>query len=190
MTGIVHPLQRIGMIHKMWNDIGKPAPFALVQELRTVSAVCVRHASARLRQRGIMRELISGAPMEVVEMRDLGSGGSRHCGGGPSEGAAYRDTEMASEGPMGEYAGYMWSNPGIPQPVYDISAIPFRNQAILPITVNSGTVDEDHTAWGLPLAAEALTQLREHGIPATLAWVPSGKCDSLVGRPTMPRELA
>jgi UbiD family decarboxylase len=31
MTGIVHPLQHLGMIHGMWKAIGKPMPFAIFQ---------------------------------------------------------------------------------------------------------------------------------------------------------------
>ena len=61
---------------------------------------------------------------------------------------------------------------GIPQPVYSVSAMTFRNQPILPITIAGEPVDEDHTFWGLPLAAEALEQLREHEVPASMAWVP------------------
>jgi UbiD family decarboxylase len=53
-----------------------------------------------------------------------------------------------------------------------VSAVTFRNNPILPITVAGQPTDEDHTAWGLPLAAEALAQLREHGVPASMAWVP------------------
>jgi UbiD family decarboxylase len=33
-------------------------------------------------------------------------------------------------------------------------------------------VEEDHTAQGIPSAAELLAEIREAGIPATMAWVP------------------
>jgi 4-hydroxy-3-polyprenylbenzoate decarboxylase len=170
MTGIVHPLQHVGMIHKMWNDIGKPTPFALVQGCEPfLPFVCGMPLPAFVSE-GDYAGAYFEAPIEVVkcETSDLEVPATAEM---VIEGTL-SNTEMASEGPMGEYAGYMWSGPGIPQPVYNVSAITFRNQPILPITVAGGPVDEDHTAWGLPLAAEALTQLREHGIPATLAWVP------------------
>jgi 4-hydroxy-3-polyprenylbenzoate decarboxylase len=33
-------------------------------------------------------------------------------------------------------------------------------------------VEENHTAWGLPSAAQLLHDLRQAGIPATAAWIP------------------
>src|SRR6202050_423892 len=170
MTGIVHPLQHVGMIHKMWNDLGKPTPFALAQGcepfLPFVSGMPLPPFVSECDYTGAY----FGEPVEVVkcETSDLEVPASAEI---VVEGTI-SNTETAIEGPMGEYAGYMWTGPGIPQPTYNVSAITFRNQPILPITVAGGPVDEDHTAWGLPLAAEALVQLREHGLPVTMTWVP------------------
>ncbi len=33
-------------------------------------------------------------------------------------------------------------------------------------------VEEDHTAWGIPAAAEALSELRSAGLPITTCWIP------------------
>src|SRR5260370_41338192 len=50
------------------------------------------------------------------------------------EGYLSRDQE-APEGPMGEYAGYLWTGPPSPKPVYNVTALTFRNDPILPISV-------------------------------------------------------
>jgi 4-hydroxy-3-polyprenylbenzoate decarboxylase len=158
------------MIHKMWNDLGKPTPFALAQGcepfLPFVSGMPLPPLVSECDYTGAY----FGESVEVVkcETSDLEVPASAEI---VVEGTI-SNTETAIEGPMGEYAGYMWSGTGIPQPVYNVSAITFRNQPILPITVAGGPVDEDNTAWGLPLAAEVLTQLRQHAIPASMAWVP------------------
>jgi 4-hydroxy-3-polyprenylbenzoate decarboxylase len=170
MTGIVHPLQHVGMVHKMWSDIGKPTPFALVQGCEPFLPFVSGMPLPPFLNEGDYTGAYFGEPVEVVkcETSDLEVPATAEI---VIEGTI-SNTETAVEGPMGEYAGYMWSGPGIPQPVYNVTAMTFRNQPILPITVAGGPVDEDHTAWGLPLAAEALVQLREHGLPVTMTWVP------------------
>src|SRR5579864_3774968 len=80
------------------------------------------------------------------------------------------DSETASEGPMGEYAGYLWPGEGTPKPVYHVSAMTYRNGAILPIVVAGEPVEEDHTAQGIPSAAELLYEFREAKIPVTMVW--------------------
>jgi 4-hydroxy-3-polyprenylbenzoate decarboxylase len=79
--------------------------------------------------------------------------------------------ETAAEGPMGEYAGYLWPGPPTQRPVYNVTAITHRHQPILPIVVAGEPVEEDHTAQGIPSAAELLVELRETGLPVTMAWV-------------------
>ena len=79
--------------------------------------------------------------------------------------------ETVEEGPMGEYAGYLWPGPGMQRPVYHVTAITHRHEPILPIVVAGEPVEEDHTAQGIPSAAELLVELREAGLPVTLAWV-------------------
>jgi UbiD family decarboxylase len=170
MTGIIHPLQHVGMIHKMWSDIGKPTPFALAQGCEPFLPFVSGMPLPPFVNEGDYAGAFVGEGIEVVkcETSDLQVPASAEI---VIEGTI-SNAEVAIEGPMGEYAGYMWDGPGIPQPVYNVSAMTFRNQPILPITVAGGPVDEDHTAWGLPLAAEALVQLREHGLPVSMTWAP------------------
>jgi UbiD family decarboxylase len=170
MTGIIHPLQHVGMIHKMWSDIGKPTPFALAQGCEPFLPFVSGMPLPPFVNEGDYAGAFVGEGIEVVkcETSDLQVPASAEI---VIEGTI-SNAEVAIEGPMGEYAGYMWDGPGIPQPVYNVSAMTFRNQPILPITVAGGPVDEDHTAWGLPLAAEALVQLREHSLPVSMTWAP------------------
>jgi 3-polyprenyl-4-hydroxybenzoate decarboxylase len=81
-------------------------------------------------------------------------------------------TETAPEGPMGEYAGYLWEGPPTPKPVYNVTAITHRDRAILPISVAGEPPEENHTAWGIPNAGEIVFLLREAGFPVATAWSP------------------
>lgn len=58
------------------------------------------------------------------------------------------------------------------RPIYKVTAVTHRNDPILPVVAAGEPIEEDHTAQGLPSAAELLAEFREEGIPATLAWVP------------------
>jgi 4-hydroxy-3-polyprenylbenzoate decarboxylase len=71
---------------------------------------------------------------------------------------------------MGEYAGYLWPGEGTPKPVYNVTAMTYRDNPILPVVVAGEPVEEDHTAQGIPSAAELLYEFRESGIPATMVW--------------------
>src|ERR1700679_2159646 len=50
--------------------------------------------------------------------------------------------------------------------------ISHRDDPILPVVVAGEPVEENHTAWGIPTAAECLHALREAGMPVTTAWIP------------------
>jgi UbiD family decarboxylase len=82
------------------------------------------------------------------------------------------DHELAMEGPMGEYAGYITRGAGQSKPVYNVTAMTFRTNPILPISVAGEPVEENHTAWGIPNAAEIVFELRKAGLPVATAWAP------------------
>jgi UbiD family decarboxylase len=73
---------------------------------------------------------------------------------------------------MGEYAGYLWTGQSSPKPVYHVTAMTYRNDPILPISVAGEPVEENHTAWGVPNAAEIVYTLRAAGYPVAMAWSP------------------
>jgi len=80
--------------------------------------------------------------------------------------------EAIEEGPMGEFAGYVPAEPPTRRPVYHVTAISHRTGAILPVVVAGEPVEENHTAWGIPSAAQILHDLRAAGLASTTAWIP------------------
>jgi UbiD family decarboxylase len=58
------------------------------------------------------------------------------------------------------------------RPVYHVSAISHRNDAILPVVAAGEPAEENHTAWGIPSAAQILHDLRAAGLAVTTAWLP------------------
>lgn len=169
MTGIVHPLQHLGQIHAMWKKIGKPMPFAVFQGgdpfIPFVGGMPLpAHVSEADYVGGYFGEAVEVVRCETVDLEV------------PAEAEIVvegflSDTETAIEGPMGEYAGYLWPGPGTPRPVYNVTAVTYRNNPILPVVAAGEPVEEDHTAQGIPSAAELLAELRDIGIPVTMAWV-------------------
>jgi UbiD family decarboxylase len=168
MTGIVHPLQHLGQIHGMWKKIGKPMPFAMFQGgppfIPFVSGMPI---PADVNEADYVGAYF-GEPVEVVkcETVDLEVPATAEI---VIEGYI-SDTEIALEGPMGEYAGYVPPGEGSPKPVYHVTAMTYRNDAILPVVIAGEPVEEDHTAQGIPSAAELLHQMREANLPVTMVW--------------------
>jgi UbiD family decarboxylase len=170
MTGIVHPLQHLGQIHGMWKAIGKPMPFALFQGGPPFAPFVSSMPLPAFFDEAAFMGGYFGMPVEVVrcETVDLDVPATAEI---VIEGHV-SDHETAVEGPMGEYAGYLWPGSGSQKPVYQVTAISHRHQPILPVVAAGEPVEEDHTAQGIPSAAELLGEIRAAGIPATMAWVP------------------
>ena len=170
MTGIVHPLQHIGMVHQAWKDIGQPMPFAVALGVApAIPFVGGMPLPAHVSECDYLGGYL-GQGIEVVrcETVDLEVPATAEI---VIEGQlSHQDVSM--EGPMGEYAGYLFNGTGHHQPTYHVSAITHRNDPILPVVVAGEPVEEDHTAWGIPAAAEVLAELRQQGLPVTLAWIP------------------
>jgi len=168
MTGIVHPLQHLGQIHGMWKKLGKPMPFAMFQGgppfIPFVSSMPIpAGVSEADYMGGYFGEPVDLVKCETVDL-DVPATAEIVIEGYLS------DTETAMEGPMGEYAGYVPPGEGSLKPVYHVTAMTYRNQAILPVVIAGEPVEEDHTAQGIPSAAELLHQLREAKLPVTMVW--------------------
>ncbi len=170
MTGLVAPQQHIGMVAKTWADIGKPMPFALALGVEpSIPFICGMPLPEHVNEGGRLGALMR-RPIKTVRCKtiDLEAPASAEI---LIEGHLHLDEE-ASEGPMGEFAGYVPLEPVTDKPVYHVSAISWRNNAILPVVVAGEPVEENHTAWGIPTSAQILHELRAAGIPATAAWIP------------------
>ncbi|HVX45785.1 MAG TPA: UbiD family decarboxylase [Mycobacteriales bacterium] len=77
--------------------------------------------------------------------------------------------DVAPEGPMNEYPGYNARDES-PKPVLHVSAITYRDNAVLPVVAAGPPVEEDHTATGTMHAAEICYQLRDSGLPISSCW--------------------
>jgi UbiD family decarboxylase len=170
MAGIIAPNQHIGMVRKTWTDIGQDMPFALAlggpPVLPYVGGMPLPELVSEVEYAGA----ITGEGIEVVraETVDVWVPATAEI---VVEGNVSQ-TETAPEGPMGEYAGYLWEGPPSPKPVYNVTAITHRDNPILPISVAGEPPEENHTAWGIPNAGEIVFLLREAGFPVATAWSP------------------
>jgi len=170
LSGIVAPQQHVGMVAKAWADIGKPMPFALALGVEpAIPFICGMPLPEHVDEAGRIGALL-GRPIRTVRCRtvELEAPASAEI---LIEGHLHLD-ELIEEGPMGEFAGYIPLEPRTKRPVYRVSAISHRDNAILPVVVAGEPVEENHTAWGLPSSAQLLHELRKAGIPAVTAWIP------------------
>jgi 4-hydroxy-3-polyprenylbenzoate decarboxylase len=170
LSGIVAPQQHVGMVAKAWADIGKPMPFALARGAEpAIPFICGMPLPDHVDEGGRLGALL-GRPIKTVRCRtvDLEAPASAEI---LIEGHLHLD-ESVQEGPMGEFAGYVPLEPVMRRPVYRVSAISHRNDAILPVVAAGEPVEENHTAWGIPSAAQILHDLRAAGLAVTTAWMP------------------
>jgi 4-hydroxy-3-polyprenylbenzoate decarboxylase len=170
MTGLIDPHQHIGMVRQAWADIGKPMPFALALGVEpAIPFVCGMPLPDHVDEADFLGAML-GRAIETVRCRtvELEAPASAEI---LIEGYVSLD-DTATEGPMGEYAGYIPLEGGVQRPVYHVTALSHRDDPILPVVVAGEPVEENHTAWGIPSAAECLHALREAGVPVTTAWIP------------------
>lgn len=170
MTGIVAPEQHVGMVAQAWADVGRPMPFALALGVEpSIPFICGMPLPAHVDEAGRLGAFLE-RPIRTVRCRtvDLEAPASAEI---LIEGHLHLE-ETAEEGPMGEFAGYLWPGGAMKRPVYHVTAISHRNDAILPVVVAGEPVEENHTAWGIPTAAVILHDLRAAGLAVTTAWIP------------------
>ncbi|MCK8787568.1 UbiD family decarboxylase [Roseomonas sp. NAR14] len=170
LSGIVAPQQHVGMVARAWADIGKPMPFALALGVEPgIPFVCGMPLPAHVDEADRLGALLN-RPVPTVRCRTvaLEAPASAEI---LIEGHLHLD-ETVPEGPMGEFAGYLWPGTPAPRPVYRVTAISHRDDAILPVVVAGEPAEENHTVWGVMSAAQILHQLRQAGLPVTFAWAP------------------
>ena len=170
MTGIVAPEQHIGMVAKAWADIGKPMPFALALGVEpSIPFICAMPLPAKVSEADRLGALMR-RPIKTVRCQtiDLDAPASAEI---LIEGHLHLN-EKTNEGPMGEYPGYVPVEPARNGPIYHVSAMSYRNNAILPVVVAGEPAEENHTVWGTCISAQVLHDLRAAGIPATAVWIP------------------
>lgn len=170
MTGLVSPEQHIGIVAKTWADMGKPMPFALALGVEpSIPFICATPLPAQVDEAGRLGALM-GRSIRTVRCKtvDLEAPASAEI---LIEGYLHLD-ERTREGPMGEYPGYIPLEPDMNGPIYEVTAMSYRNNAILPVVCAGEPAEENHTVWGTCISAQILHDLRAAGIPTTAAWIP------------------
>ena len=170
MAGIIAPNQHIGMVRQTWTDIGQSMPFALALGVEPFIPFVGGMPLPEYVNEADYVGAYFGEPVEVVQCEtvDLQVPATAEI----VIAGTLSLTETDVEGPMGEYAGYLWTGQSSHKPVYHVTAMTYRNDPILPVSVAGEPVEENHTAWGVPNAAEIVYALRSAGFPVATAWSP------------------
>jgi len=166
----IMPFQHTGRVFKEWRERGEDMPIALVLG---VPPIALYAASMPLPER--MDEVgfagaFAGAPIETVRCDTLALEV-------PAESEIVLEghvslQEHGTEGPYGDYMGYVTPIGPSPGAIFTIDAMTARDEPIYPFSCSGEPPDETHTVWGVATAAEATHRLREAGLPVTVAWMP------------------
>ncbi len=162
MTGLIPSQQHLGIIHQMWKDRGEPTPFALVLGAEPAVPFFSGTPLAQYVSESDVLGAHFGEPIEVVPCKtvDLHVPATSEI---VIEGTISNE-ETAEEGPMGEFAGYMGEH-DTPQPVYNVSAVTYRNNPILQVVSAGVPVEETQTCCGVMYSAAILAELRKQDCP-------------------------
>ena len=169
MVGPVGASKHLGMMLQAWRAVGQPMPFALSMGHDPVIPFV---AGMPIRDGVNEADFVGGylgEPLEVVkcETVDLEVPASSEI---VIEGHVSLD-EVASEGPMAEFPGYLFRE-HYRCPVFNVSAITWRDNAILPVVSCGMPPEENHTCWGMAIAATVLAELRHSNWPVTSCYLP------------------
>lgn len=161
--------QHLGIIRARWAQRGVPMPIAVAIGVEPG----LPYAGAMPLPEGADEAEFLGAyfgePLELVraETVDLAVPATAEI---VVEGHVSVDpADLAPEGPMNEYPGYN-AYEEAPKPVLHVSAVTYRDGAILPVVAAGPPVEEDHTGTGTMHAAEILYQLRRADLPVSSCW--------------------
>ena len=170
MVGAIIPRQHLGLIHARWKAHGKPMPFALAMGTEpAIPFVSGMPLDENVNEADFVGGYL-GEGVEVVDCEtvDLQAPATSEI---VIEGTV-SITETAREGPMGEYSGYLSPGTGAASPIFNVSALTFRDQPILPVVAAGEPTEENHSCWGLTIAAQILRELRQAGFPVTMCFCP------------------
>lgn len=170
MVGPVAPSKHIGVMLSAWRAVGRPMPFAIALGHDPVIPFV---AGMPLRDGVNEADFVGGylgEPLEVVkcETVDLDVPASSEI---VIEGHVMLE-EVDAEGPMAEFPGYLFLKSGRKKPVYKVTALTFRNDPILPMVCAGMPPEENHTCWGVTIAATVLAELRRSNWRISACFVP------------------
>lgn len=165
MAGLIMKPQHIARIYEKWVEKGEDVPYAIALG---APPIAVMAASMPLPAGVTESEYVGslcGSPLELVkcETNDIYVPANSEI---VLEGTiSVRD--RGPEGPFGEMHGYSFLDENSQQPLYTVSAITHRKDAILPICVpgKASGPDETHTMIGTLASAEMRQLLQDEGFP-------------------------
>jgi 4-hydroxy-3-polyprenylbenzoate decarboxylase len=171
LSCLIPPPQHLGIIRAQWSRLGKPMPIALALGVEPGLAMMgglplpgnVDESQFLSAHFG---EALDMTPAETVDLLVPATAEIVIEGH-----VAIADDDVALEGPMNEYPGYI-ARDASAKPVFHISAITYRDNAILPVVAAGPPVEEDHTLTGAMHAAEILYELRQADLPISSCWSP------------------
>lgn len=165
---LIPPPQHLGVIRAKWTELGQPMPIVLAlgaqPGLPLVGGMPLPQGADESHFLGaLLGEPIAVTPAETV---DLPVPASAEI---VIEGHVMPE-QTALEGPMNEFPGYNASEQSR-KPLFLVSAITYRDSAILPVVAAGPPVEEDHTVTGTMHAAQILFELRRAGLPIASTWL-------------------
>ncbi|MBV9559667.1 MAG: UbiD family decarboxylase [Bradyrhizobium sp.] len=165
---LIPPNQHLGIIHAKWKERGEPTPIAVALGVEPGLPYVGGMPIPEGMDEAAFLGAYFGEPLELVRAEtveiDVPATAEIVIEGHISH------AETAMEGPMDEYPGYVGES-GSPKPVLTVSAITFRTDPILPFSTAGAPVDENHTGWGIPHAAEILHLLQTADFPVGACWM-------------------
>jgi UbiD family decarboxylase len=171
LTAPVMEAQHISHVRKMWIESGaEDTPWALVLGGPPAAAIVAgMPLPAKVSEDGYIGAMC-GTPVEVVkcETNHLYVPANAEL---VIEGRI-SNSKKVPEGPMGEYHGYSFIDDPIPEPLFQVDCVTYRDNPVVPVCVAGAAADETHTVWGTTIAAELLATLRQANFPVDFVWMP------------------
>jgi 4-hydroxy-3-polyprenylbenzoate decarboxylase len=164
---LIPPNQHFGIINAQWRALGKPTPIAIALGVEPGFPLVGGMPIPEGQDESAFLGAYFGSPTDLVraETVALDVPATAEI---VLEGHVHHD-ETAMEGPMDEFPGYVGVG-GSQKPVLHVGALTWRTNPILPFSVAGAPVEENHTCWGIPHAAEVLHLLRSEGVPVATCW--------------------
>ncbi|WP_433617305.1 UbiD family decarboxylase [Paenibacillus cellulositrophicus] len=170
MAGVIVPTQHIGKIYEQWKEIGQDMPYALCLGVDPGIAMIAGYPLPDGANEADLLGGWYGKPLQVVgcESHDLKVPASSEI---VIEGFVSLN-ETVPEGPMGEYAGYTWVGHEKEVPCFRVTAMTHRLDPIMPAVAAGMPPEENHTNWGVAIAASIQHELRRHRLPVRSCFIP------------------
>jgi len=162
-------VQDFGTIYNEWKKIGKDMPYALVIGADPGIMMAAGYPIPEVNEADIIGGWY-GEPIDVIkcETNDLYVPAASEI---VIEGVAAIE-DIIPEGPMGEYGGYVWAATRKQAPRFHVNCVTHRNNPIIPFTVAGYPAEENHTNWGIAIAASIQNALRKKGLPVKQCFIP------------------